>query len=57
MATANKDENYVYDEGCNWCEDGDGLPCDSTPTTYVGDIYYACEDHRDDMVNWMEDDT
>lgn len=37
--TENGTERYVHDEPC------DGPECSTTPTAYVGDIYYACEKH------------
>lgn len=50
--TAVSDPNYLESQSCDW-HDGNER-CESTPAAYVGEIYYACEDHFEDYAEWLE---
>jgi hypothetical protein len=45
---------FAYDTPCDWA--GGGEKCGATPTAWVGDIYYACEDHYEDYLAEAEAD-
>lgn len=38
---------FALDYPCDWVGEADEQ-CGETPTAYVGDLYYACEDHHDE---------
>lgn len=52
---AGRDPEFVRDEPCDWHVSGDE-PCGEMPTAFVGDIYYACEDHFDDYRRFLGGD-
>jgi len=45
-------EQFPHDIGCDWSR-GDNPRCEQRPTAYVGDIYYACEEHYDVFREWV----
>lgn len=45
--------DYPHDAPCDHTIDGDR--CGETPTTWVGDIYYACKRHEEYMQEWVDD--
>lgn len=55
MATAIRDPNLLASESCDHAENGDEASrCGRSPAGYVGDIYYACADHIDEMADVIE---
>lgn len=53
---ANSDPNYLDSQSCDWHDDPQDPEtcCGASPAAYVGDIYYACEDHFEQMAAWLE---
>lgn len=47
---------FVLDRPCDWTVSPDGQSCGVTPTANPGDIYYACEEHYDDVRDWLDQD-
>ncbi|MEE6210849.1 hypothetical protein U3A55_11890 [Salarchaeum sp. III] len=46
---------FVHDQPCCWTpEPGSKDQCRDTPTAYIGDIYYACEEHFEEFQEWLE---
>ena len=45
-------------ETCDWLTERGNKDsrCGTAPAGYVGDIYYACAEHADDMADWLERD-
>ena len=53
--TAVKDPNYLNSQSCDWVVDGE--ECGESPAAWVGEYYYACEDHFKQRANWIESDS
>lgn len=45
--------DFVHDEPCDWKPQGSDEACGATLTDNPGDIYYACEEHYEDMKGWL----
>lgn len=46
---------YTLNYPCDWTV-GPDARCGVTPTATPGDIYYACEEHYEEMRDWIMDD-
>ena len=55
-STAVSNPNYLKSQSCDWHVDpeDEGTHCGESPAAYVGDIYYACEEHFEDLAEWLE---
>lgn len=54
--TAVEDPNYLESQDCDWYEtsEDEATHCWASPAAYVGDVYYACEEHFEDLAEWLE---
>lgn len=57
-----RDPTFSLEYPCDWV---DGIPlrgvlesraCGEGPTAHVGDIYYACEEHFNDLADFLDSD-
>jgi len=52
--TAVQNPNYLDSQSCDWVPEGETEECGRSPAAYVGDIYYACEEHFEARAEWLE---
>lgn len=50
------DPNFLHAQECDWHDDPQDADthCGESPAAYVGDVYYACEEHFEQMATWLE---
>jgi hypothetical protein len=57
MATAIRDPDMLESESCDYAPNGDAESrCGDSPAGWVGDLYYACDDHVDEVADWIEEE-